>query len=300
MDVILTLVAPPATASQPAALDPSIVDLAAAALKSGGAGAVSQARRFASGRAADLAATGDPRDPGIADAVRQALGPLPVDYALQPATPRRKRLLIADMDSTIVTSETLDEMAVSAGVGARVAAITRRAMNGELDFAGALQERVGLLAGLDAAVFEETYAKIEITAGAAAMVRGMRAAGADCRLISGGFRYFTSRVAKRLAFNGDQSNDIEVVDGKITGRVLEPILGGDAKLAALVRHVGQLGIGLDAVVAVGDGANDLPMLEAAGLGVAWRAKPSVAAAARARIDHGDLSTLLLFQRMDAV
>jgi len=298
LHAILTLVAPPAGPSQTGRLDPSLLEAAAAALAAGGGRSIAAPDVFADGRAADIACAADARDPALAAAVRAALAESPVDYALQPASPRRKRLLIADMDSTMVTGETLDEMAAIAGIGEKIAAITARAMNGELDFKDALRERVGLIGGMDAAVLSQAYAAVEITPGAEALVRAMRAAGADCRLVSGGFKYFTRRVAERLGFHGEQANDIEIVDGRLTGRVLEPILDSDAKLAALNRHTAALGVGLEAAVAVGDGANDLAMLQAAGLGVAWRAKPSVAAAARARVDFGDLTTLLLFQRMD--
>lgn len=295
---MLTLVAPPASGSQPARLDASLTDAATAALAAAGARKIAAPDMFADGRAADIAFDGDARAEAFQAATRAVLGDKPVDYALQAAAPRRKALLIADMDSTIVTGETLDEMAAKAGIGEKVAAITARAMNGELDFRQALEERVGLLAGMDEAVFADAYAEVEITPGAEALVRAMRAGGAECRLVSGGFKYFVGRVAERLGFNGGQSNDIEVADGKLTGRVLEPVLDGSAKLAALERHAAALGLDLTATAAVGDGANDLPMLNASGLGVAWRAKPSVAAAARARVDHGDLTTLLLFQRMD--
>lgn len=298
MDAILTLVAPPAPAAQPSRLPPEAVDAAVAGLAAGGAVDIGDADRFADGRAADIAFRGDPWDAGLADAVRGAVGPLPLDYAIQPASPRQKALLIADMDSTVVTTETLDDMADAAGIGEAVAAITRRAMNGELDFAAALKERVGLLAGMDAVVLDRALAVMAITPGAAELVRGMTGAGAECRLVSGGFAYFVGRVAKALGFDGWQSNDIEIVDGKLTGRVVEPILDGSAKVTALDARAAALGIGMAAVATVGDGANDVPMLARAGLGVAWRAKPSVAAGARARIDHGDLSTLLTFQRMD--
>ena len=188
---------------------------------------------FAEGRAADIAAAADFRDERLASAVRTALGPAAVDFALQPSETRVKRLLIADMDSTIVTTETLDEMAGEAGLKDQISAITARAMNGELDFESALRERMSLLAGMDAGVLERTYAGTELSPGAEAMVAGMRKAGAECRLVSGGFKYFTSRIAERLDFNGDQANDIEVLDGKLTGRVLDPILDKHAKLATL-------------------------------------------------------------------
>ena len=274
------------------------IDMARSALAAGGAQGVSDGDLFADNRAVDVAFSGDAWDESVAGMVRLAFADAKVDYAIQPAAPRQKRLLIADMDSTIVTTETLDEMAILAGIGDRIAAITKRAMNAELDFEAALHERVGLLAGKDAQILEDVYGGLEISPGATTLVAAMRAGGADCRLVSGGFKFFTSRVAERLGFDGQQSNDIEIDGEVITGRVLEPILDGAAKVTALERHAKALGIGMDAVVTVGDGSNDIPMLKAAGLGVAWRGKPSVKAVARARIDHGDLSTLLIFQRLD--
>lgn len=294
MDAILTLVAPPASAP----LAPEFVAAGRNALAAGGARRIGDAAGFADARAADIGFEGDPWDAGLADAVRSAIGPMPVDYAIQPAAPRRKALLIADMDSTVVQSETLDDMAAAAGVGDQIAAITKRAMNGELDFAEALRERMGLLAGMDADVLKIAYDEMRISPGAEALVRTMRAAGAECRLVSGGFAYFVGQVAERLGFSGWQANDIEIVDGRITGKVVEPILDAKAKVVTLDARADALGVDMAAVATVGDGANDVPMLLKAGLGVAWRAKPSVAAVARGRIDHGDLSTLLAFQRMD--
>jgi len=288
MDAMLTLVAPPGQA-----MDVTVIERASNALP--GAAAPD---RFAEGRAADIAFAGDAFDDGIADAVRAALADMPVDYAIQPAAGRTKRLLIADMDSTVVTAETLDEMAAEAGVGAAVAAITKRAMNGELDFEGALRERMAMLAGQPKSLLETVYGRIAFNPGAAALIAGMRKAGADCQLVSGGFKYFTARVAERLGFHGEQANDIEIVDGAITGRMIDPILDANAKVDALQRHTARLGVGFQAAATVGDGSNDIPMLRAAGLGVAWRGKPAVKAATRGRIDHGDLSTMLLFQRLD--
>ncbi len=228
-------------------------------------------------------------------AVLAALEGAPIDAIALPAEGRRKRLLLADMDSTIVTSETLDELAAFAGLKERIAAITLRSMNGELDFRQALTERVGLLAGLDAAALEETWAATEITPGAQALVATMRANGAHCAIVSGGFTFFTGRVAERLGFHAHYSNTLGVADGKLTGRVEEPILDRDAKLATLKRLSAELGLPLSAALTVGDGANDLAMLDAAGLGIAFRAKPVVAAAARARVDHADLRALLFAQ-----
>ncbi len=228
-------------------------------------------------------------------AARATLDGAPVDAIALPAEGRRKRLLLADMDSTIVTSETLDELAAFAGLKERIAAITKRSMNGELDFRQALTERVGLLAGLDAAALEETWKATEITPGAEVLVATMRAHGAHCAIVSGGFTYFTGRVAERLGFHAHYSNTLGVADGKLTGLVEEPILDRDAKLATLKRLAAEHGLPLSEALTVGDGANDLAMLQAAGLGVAFRAKPVVAAAARARVDHTDLRALLFAQ-----
>lgn len=228
-------------------------------------------------------------------AARRVLAGAAVDGIAQAAEGRRKGLLLADMDSTIVTTETLDELAAFAGVKERVAPITERAMRGELDFRQALAERVALLAGLPVSALERTWEATEIMPGAADLVSTMAANGARCVLVSGGFTFFTERVAARLGFHAHQSNTLLVEDGKLTGRVAEPILDRDAKLAALKRNAAERGLPLSATLAVGDGANDLDMVQAAGLGVAFRAKPVVAAAARARVQHADLRALLFAQ-----
>ncbi len=228
-------------------------------------------------------------------AARTALGAAAVDAIAQPAAGRRKLLLLADMDSTLVTTETLDEMAACAGLKDRVAAITRRSMNGELDFRQALVERVGLLAGLPVAALERTWDGTELTPGASGLVATMRAAGAHCAIVSGGFTWFTGRLAERLAFHSHHSNTLVLSQGKLTGKVAEPILDREAKLATLKRLAAEHGLPLSATLAVGDGANDLAMLQAAGLGVAFRAKPVVAAAARARVEHSGLRALLFAQ-----
>ncbi len=229
------------------------------------------------------------------DAARAALAGAPVDVALVPLAGRRKRLLVADMDSTIVDSETLDELAAEAGVKDRVAPITARAMNGEIDFKAALRERVALLADLPSEALDRTFLKVRMNPGAETLVRTMRAHGAHAVLVSGGFDFFTSRVAALAGFHADRSNRFEIVDGRLTGRVVEPILDKEAKVEALLETSAALGIATGDAVTVGDGANDLPMLLRAGLGVAWRAKPSVAAAAPFRIDHADLTALLYLQ-----
>ncbi len=199
------------------------------------------------------------------------------------------------MDSTIVTSETLDELAAQAGIKDRIAAITARAMNGELDFEAALRERVGMLKGLGLEALERTWATTELMPGARALVATMRAAGARCALVSGGFTFFTGRVAETVGFHEHHSNTLLDDGARLTGQVADPILGRHAKLATLKRLAAEEGIALTETLAVGDGANDLDMLGAAGLGVAFRAKPVVAAAARARVEHADLRALLFAQ-----
>jgi phosphoserine phosphatase len=230
--------------------------------------------------------------PAAAMAVAAQIG---CDVYAQPMAGRRKRLLVADMESTMIANEMLDDLAVIAGIGPRIAEITRRAMNGEIDFEGALRERVGLLAGLPEAVLERAYGGVKEIPGGRTLVATMRAHGAYCALVSGGFTWFTGRVRQRLGFDSDQANVLEVADGTLVGTVREPILGRAAKQAALERLAAERGLTAADAVAVGDGANDLAMLQAAGLGVAFRAKPAVAAAARARVDHGDLTALLYLQ-----
>jgi phosphoserine phosphatase len=239
--------------------------------------------------------------PSAADAqalrerVARAVAPLPVDVNVVPAPHRRKRLLVADMESTVIEQECLDELAAYAGLRERIAGITERAMRGELDFEAALTERVALLGGLDAGTLDAIYARITLMPGAETLVATMRGYGAHCALVSGGFTYFTERIAARLGFDSQQANTLDIADGKLAGTVRPPILGREAKLAALQRLARELRLGAAETLAVGDGANDLGMIRAAGLGVAFRAKPIVAEAAAARIDHGDLTALLYLQ-----
>lgn len=227
--------------------------------------------------------------------VRDALSDAAVDVNAQAAAGRRKRLLIADMDSTIITSESLDELADHAGLKDVISAITARAMRGELDFEAALTERVAMLAGLPERTLDAVLAGIEVTAGAAALVATMKAHGAYCALVSGGFTPFTAAIRARLGFDEDRANRLEIAGGALTGRVVPPILGRDAKLAALGEIAGRIGASPSQAVTVGDGANDLAMLGAAGIGVAFRAKPAVREAAAFRVDHGDLTALLYLQ-----
>lgn len=224
------------------------------------------------------------------------LASLPVDVCLQPVAYRRKRLLVADMDSTIINVECLDELADFAGLKPQISAITERAMRGEIEFEGALRERVGLLKGLSVDALQSTYdERVRLNPGARTLVRTMAANGARCVLVSGGFTFFTERVAQAAGFHANRANTLEDAGGKLTGQVGEPILGREAKLAALREEAAALGIPLAETLAIGDGANDLAMIEAAGLGVAYRAKPIVAAQADAKVDHADLTALLYFQ-----
>ena len=218
-----------------------------------------------------------------------------VDAVVLPTADRRKRLLVADMESTMIENEMLDELADFLGLRERIAAITARAMNGELDFAAALAERVGLLKGLPVSKLDEAAKRIRYTPGGATLVATMKKHGATCALVSGGFTYFTGLVKQALGFDLDAANLLKH-DGKtLAGTVELPILGKEAKLATLDRLCLERGLPVGEALSVGDGANDLPMLKAAGLGVAFHAKPVVAAGVAARIDHGDLTALLYLQ-----
>lgn len=228
--------------------------------------------------------------------VWQGLQGLGVDLVVQAAAGRKKKLLLADMDSTMIQQECIDELADEAGVGAHVAGITARAMNGELDFESALRERVGLLKGLPVDVIARVIRdRITLMPGGPALVATMRANGAYAALVSGGFTAFTGAIAARLGFDENRANTLLHTDGLLTGEVAEPILGRAAKVQALEEIAARLGIGEDAVLAVGDGANDLGMLGRAGAGVALHAKPVVAAECDLRINHGDLTALLYLQ-----
>lgn len=228
--------------------------------------------------------------------LRETLAGAPVDVAVQEAEGRRKKMLIADMDSTMIDQECIDELAAELGLKDAVAAITSRAMNGEIAFEPALEERVALLRGLPLDVIDSVIEKrITLASGGPALVATMKAAGAFTALVSGGFEQFTGPVGDKLGFHTQQANQLLVADGKLSGEVAKPILGRAAKAEALDRLAAERGLTREDVLAVGDGANDLDMLGLAGLGVALHAKPAVAAQAGVRIDHGDLTALLFLQ-----
>ncbi|WP_025030330.1 phosphoserine phosphatase SerB [Nitratireductor aquibiodomus] len=228
--------------------------------------------------------------------LREALAGAPVDVAVQEAEGRRKKMLIADMDSTMIDQECIDELAAELGLKDAVAAITSRAMNGEIDFEPALEERVALLRGLPLDVIDSVIEeRITLASGGPTLVATMKAAGAFTALVSGGFEQFTGPVGDKLGFHTQQANRLLIEEDKLNGKVAKPILGRAAKAEALDRFADEHSLTRQEVLAVGDGANDLDMLGLAGLGVALHAKPAVAAQARVRIDHGDLTALLFLQ-----
>jgi len=281
MRQIITLVA----ARPAAALSAAHIDRARDAVRGGAPDILSP------GEAVDIAAEGAVDEA----ALRAALDGEAVDVFVMPEAGRRKRALVADMDSTIVIGETLDELADFAGLKEKIAAITARAMNGELDFKAALRERVGMLAGLDLSALEQTWQRMKLMPGARELVSTMRAHGAATALVSGGFTFFTSRVAAACGFDEQRANML-LDDGRaLTGKVAEPILDKESKLVELNDLARRHGLTLADTLAIGDGANDLPMIRAAGLGIAFQAKPVVAAEARFRIVHGDLRAALFAQ-----
>ena len=291
MSLVATLICNPASP----ALDSTIVDGARAVLPSPG-----PAQWLFNEVAVDIpferqdASRDDIK--AIEERLRQARGDLPIDIVVQPRIGRRKKLFLADMDSTMIGQECIDELADFAGLKAHVAAITERAMRGEIEFESALRERVALLKGLPVGVVDEVLEKrITPTPGGRALVMTMRAHGAYTCLISGGFTLFTKVVAEKIGFQENRANQLQVADGKLTGEVVEPILGRATKLATLVELAESFDLDDIDTLVTGDGANDLGMIQAAGLGVAYHAKPAVAAAAAARIDHGDLTALLYAQ-----
>jgi phosphoserine phosphatase len=238
----------------------------------------------------------DAADPAsVETAARTVIGDAAVDILVQPISGRRKQLLVADMESTIIENEMLDELADFVGIRRQVSEITRRAMNGEIDFAAALGARVDLLAGMDEHVLDQAAERIRIARGARQLVATMRAAGSVTALVSGGFTVFAERVAAELGFDHVVANRLDLSEGRITGTVRRPFVTGETKRNTLLGLAREHGIAPDRSIAVGDGANDLPMLAAAGIGVAFHAKPSVAASSRWRIDHSDLTGLLYIQ-----
>jgi phosphoserine phosphatase len=280
---IATLLTAPANPS----LDPSLVE----SLRNAWGGG--EAQWLAVGEAAEVALAGRPDNLWDVWSDLQGMG---VDLVLQPAEGRKKKMLLADMDSTMIQQECIDELAEEAGVGEHVRDITARAMNGELDFEGALIERVGLLKGLEESIIAKVLAeRITFMPGGKSLVATMKANGGYAALVSGGFTAFTAHVAATLGFDENRANTLLVEDGRLSGDVGRPILGREAKVQALEEISARLGIAEADVMAVGDGANDLGMLGRAGSGVALHAKPSVAAECDIRINHGDLTALLYLQ-----
>ena len=279
MSLVATLICNPADP----ALDSTVVNGARAVLPSPG-----RARWLFDEVAVDIPFTGSEDIGAIVTRLREARGDLPIDIVVQPQAFRRKKLFLADMDSTMIGQECVDELADFAGLKAHVAGITERAMRGEIEFEPALRERVALLKGMSVSVVDEVLAKrITPTPGGRELVATMRAHGAWTCLISGGFTLFTDAVAAMIGFEENRANQLLVRDGQLTGEVAEPILGRAAKLVTLIELRESFDLDDIDTLVVGDGANDLGMIESAGLGVAYHAKPAVAAAAAARIDHGD-------------
>lgn len=290
MQHAITLMADPVAAPLPAELVADVAQsLEGAGLR------VTATDWLAPARACDLLVDGVEDAAETGRLVDRTLGDAAVDRAVLPVAGRRKRLLISDMDSTVVLNETLDDLAVFAGVGEQVAAITRLSMEGRIDFIEAIETRVGLLRGLPAATLESAFEEVRITPGAVTAVRTMRQHGVHTVLVSGGFRYFTTRVARFVGFHEEEANELEVAEGRLTGRIVPPIINRDGKVRALHRIAAGKGIDIGDTLAVGDGANDLGMIEAAGLGVGFRGKPVVAERARVNLRHTDLSSLLFIQ-----
>ncbi|MDR6661264.1 phosphoserine phosphatase [Tardiphaga robiniae] len=287
MSLVATLICNPANP----ALDSTVVDGLRALLPGD-----TETHWLSDGVAADILFASDHNMLALGDRLRAARVDMPIDVVVQPVGDRRKKLFLADMDSTMIGQECIDELADFAGLKAHVAAITERAMRGEIEFEPALRERVALLKDLKVGVVDEVLAsRITLTPGGRELVQTMRANGAYTCLVSGGFTLFTAKVAELVGFQENRANVLHVADGKLTGTVAEPILGKAAKLATLVELRESFDLDNLDTMAIGDGANDLAMIQDAGLGVAYHAKPAVAAAAAARIDHGDLTALLYAQ-----
>jgi len=289
MDLVATLV----TSPRSPVLDEGLLARAQGALSTH-----NPPQQLAAGVAADLPFSSEQRDyRALADRVRAALAGAPIDVVVQGASGRRKKLFLADMDSTMIGQECIDELADHVAMKREVAAITEQAMRGEIEFGHALRQRVALLKGLPATAAEEVIDKrIRLTPGARTLVATMRRHGAYTCLVTGGFTLFTRQIAAMIGFDENRANKLLVdADGRLTGQVAEPIFGREAKLATLVELRQRLRLDIKETLVAGDGANDIPMIEAAGLGLAYHAKPKVAAAAAARIDHGDLTALLYAQ-----
>lgn len=288
MDNVLTLVSKPDVV-----LSQDLIDEAIDAITDLG-GKIEDKTWLASNRALDFTFTG--AQTGLVEtSIRLLLAGIDTDVHVQPLENRRKKLLVADMDSTIVKGETLDDLAAIVGIGTKIAAITARAMNGEMDFEEALHARISMLEGVHVSLLQETADALKLNPGAETLVRTMSAHGAYTALVSGGFRFFTQKVADQIGFDFNHGNQLEIIDDHLTGKVIKPIVTKDVKVETLNRLAQEQSISTADAVTIGDGANDLPMLQAAGLGVAYHAKPVVIDKARARIEHGDLTTLLFYQ-----
>jgi len=289
MDNVLTLI----SNSTDGALSADLVDVTHRALEGvGGQSAVPD--WLSPAEAVDIAFEGvRPKD--AEDAVRQALGDRPIDVIAQSALRRKKKLIIADMDSTIVSGETLDELAEFAGLKDKIAALTARAMNGEIGFREALTTRVAMLEGLSESFLEDTMNGVHLNPGAKELIRTMRQNSAFTALISGGFSYFTDRIREQVGFHMSLGNKLEITDGQLTGQVIPPVVDKNTKLEMLIDMAAGQELGMTDTFAIGDGANDVPMLEAAGMGVAYHGHPVAREHARARLDHTDLTGALFIQ-----
>ena len=292
MDLVLTIIAPPGRIK----ISDAIVQRVRNALNHLGA-ETAPPDWLAPSKACDIAFSGLAAQQAVASA-RAAIdekGPVAIDVIAGKTAGRRKKILIADMDSTIVTAETLDELADFAGLKEKIAKITQRAMQGELGFEEAVKARVSMLKGLGEDALEKTMKRIKLTSGAKTLVQTMKANGAHTILVSGGFTYFTNKIRDEVGFDKSYGNKLGIKNGQLTGEVMEPILGKDAKLKVLLESTAKKKLSLDDTLSIGDGANDVPMLGAAGLGIAFHAHPIAADAASGRLDHSDLSAVLYAQ-----